>query len=94
MALHLRLIQLEMYLAGVSSASELTKALNPLKRFCKDQHNIAMAVEPFDAMERGYISLAVAGVDRANVEQESERLLHWIETNLAGQTLQIESQWL
>jgi uncharacterized protein YlxP (DUF503 family) len=94
MALHLRLIQLEMYLAGVSSASELIKVTNPLKRFCKDQHNIAMTIEPFDTADRGYVSLAVLGTERTNVEQESEHLLQWIETNLPGQTLQVETHWL
>lgn len=94
MALHLRLIQLEMYLADVNSASELVKATNPLKRFCKDQHNIAMTLEPFETVDRGHISLVILGTERADVEQETEHTLQWIESNLPGQTLKVETHWL
>ncbi len=94
MSLHLRLLQLELYLPDVASTSELTRALGPLKRFCKDQHNIAMTIEAFETTDRGLVSIVVLGTERSSVEQESEHLLSWIEANIAGQTLQLETHWL
>jgi hypothetical protein len=94
MALHLRLMQIEMYLPNVESTSDLAKALGPLKRFCKDQTNVALAVEPFENSDRGQFSLIVAGCDKKNVEQESEHLLAWIEGKINGQSLASEISWL
>jgi uncharacterized protein YlxP (DUF503 family) len=94
MAMHLRLIQLEMYLPHVSSNSELLRALSPLKRFCKEQHNIAMTIEDYDDTDRGEFSLVVIGSSKRNVEQESEHLLSWIETKITGQTLASNISWL
>ena len=94
MALHMRLIQVEMYLPAVSTTTELQKALSPLKRFCKDQHNIAMSIEPFNTDDRGQFSLLVMGSDRRSVEQESEHLLTWLESHLTGQCLTTEVSWI
>ncbi|MEJ2073605.1 MAG: hypothetical protein P8X79_09130 [Reinekea sp.] len=87
------MLQLEMYLPNVSSTSDLTKALGSLKRFCKDQHNIAMTAEPFRESDHGQVSLVVLGTERASVERESEHLLTWVETNVTGQTLKLSIQW-
>lgn len=94
MALHIRLIQLEMYLPDVSSTADLSKALGLLKRFCKEQSNIALAVEPFETNDRGQFSLVIMGVDRTDVEKESEHLLAWVESKVMGQTLASEINWL
>ena len=94
MALHLRLIQIEMYLPNVASTTELGRALAPLRRFCKEQHNIALSIEPFESNDRGQFSLVVIGAEKRNVEQESEHLLTWIETKIVGQTLASEISWL
>lgn len=94
MALHIRLMQQEMYLPEVSSNPELMKALSPLKRYCKEQSNIALAIESFESTDRGRFSLVVTGTDKNDVENESDRLLNWIETKLTGQTLASEVTWL
>ena len=94
MALHLRLLQIEMYLPNVSSLTDLNRALGPLRRHCKEQDNIALAIEPFDTTDRGQFSLVVAGTDKRNVEQESEHLLTWVETKINGQGLQTNATWL
>ena len=94
MALHLRLLQVEMYLPSVTNTTELQKALSPLKRFCKEQHNVALAIEPFSTDDRGQLSLLVAGVERRAVEQESEHLLLWLESHINGQSLATEVSWL
>ena len=94
MALHLRLLQIEMYLPNVSSTTDLSRALSALRRFCKEQDNIALSVEPFENNDRGQFSLVVAGSDKRYVEQESEHLLTWIETKIIGQTLASEISWL
>ncbi len=94
MALHLRLLQIEMYLPNVSSTSDLHRALGPLKRFCKEQDNIALSIESFDTNDRGQFSLIVAGNDKRNVEQESEHLLAWIESRINGQSLASNITWL
>lgn len=94
MALHIRLMQQEMYLPNVSSTSELMRALAPLKRHCKEQSNIALAIESFEDTDRGRFSLLVTGTERRDVEQESDHLLSWIETKINGQTLASEVSWL
>ncbi len=94
MALHARLLQIEMYLPNVSSTTDLVRALGPLRRFCKDQHNIALSVEPFETNDRGQFSVIVVGSKRSAVEQESDHLLTWIETKINGQTLASNISWL
>lgn len=94
MALHIRLMQQEMYLPNVTSTSELMRAIAPLKRYCNEQSNIALAVEPFEDTDRGRFSLVVTGTERTDVEQESDNLLRWIETKINGQTLVSEVIWL
>lgn len=94
MALSIRLMQVEMYLPNVASTADLSKALGPLKRFCREQTNIALTVEPFETTDRGQFSLVVVGNDRRDVEQESEHLLAWIESKINGQSLATEISWL
>lgn len=94
MSLKARLIQVEMYLPNVLSSADLQKAVGPLKKFCRNQHNIALAVEPFNENERGGLSLIVAGTDKVSVEQESEHLLEWLESNISGQSLATNVAWL
>jgi len=94
MALHIRLIQTEMYLPNVSSTSELHKALGHLRRYCKEQQNVALSIESYGEADRGQFSLLIVGSDKSNVEQESERLLTWIESHIEGQGLTTEVTWL
>lgn len=94
MALHIRLMQQEMYLPNVESTPDLMRALGSLKRYCKTQSNIALAIEPFEVSDRGRFSLIVAGTDKPDVETESDHLLNWIETKINGQTLASEISWL
>ncbi len=94
MAIQIRLLQVEMYLPNVSTNSDLIKALKPIKRFCKEQDNIALAIEPFEDADRGCFSLIIVGTSRKSVEQESEHLLTWLETNIIGQSLATNVTWL
>lgn len=94
MALHIRLLRLEFYLPEVSDSSELVRALGPLKRFCKNQSNIALSIDPFSTVDRGVFSVIVIGANRKNVEQESEHLMAWIESHIEGQSLASSSEWL
>ncbi|TCS44093.1 hypothetical protein [Reinekea marinisedimentorum] len=94
MSVHVRLLQLEMYLPHVATSSDLQKALGPLKRFCKNQHNIALAVEPFKDADRGCFSLVITGTDKRAVEQESEHMMSWLEANITGQSLASNVAWL
>lgn len=94
MSVHVRLLQLEMYLPSVMTGSDLQKALGPLKRYCKNQHNIALAIEPFTENDRGCFSLLVAGTDKRSVEQESEHMMSWLESNITGQSLASNVTWL
>jgi hypothetical protein len=83
-----------MYLPHVVTNAELQKALGPLKRYCKNQHNIALAIEPFNENDRGCFSLVVTGTDKRAVEQESEHLMNWLESNITGQGLASNIAWL
>jgi len=94
MTLHLRLIQIEMYLPHVSSAASLHKALGALRHLCKNQQNLALTIEPFHSTDRGRFALVVLGTDRIRVEQDCTQLIDWIEVELVGQTLATEMNWL
>lgn len=94
MAVHIRLIQIEMYLPDVQSEADIHRALGALKRYCKNQVNIALAIEPFSDTDRGGFSITVIGTDKHAVEQESDRLITWIETEITGQSLETEVSWL
>lgn len=94
MAVHIRLIQIEMYLPDVQSETDVQRALSALKRYCKNQVNIALTIEPFSDVDRGGFSITVIGTDKHAVEQESDHLITWIETEIAGQSLETEVSWL
>ena len=94
MALHARLIQIEMYLPNVSTTTDLTRALSPLRRYCKDKSTIALSIESFETADRGEFSLVVVGSTKLNVEQDCEHLLTWIEARIIGQTLASNISWL
>lgn len=94
MSVHVRLVQIEMYLPQATSGSELQKTLGALKRHCKSQHQLALAIEPFREQERGGFSLLVTGTDKPTVEHESDQLMSWLETNIAGQVLASNVTWL
>jgi hypothetical protein len=94
MTIHIKLIQLQMYLPNVSASSDLSRALGLLKRFCNEQQNIALSIEPYSENDRGEMSFVVIGSNKINVEQDCERLLTWIESKIIGQTLASETSWL
>jgi len=94
MALHLRLLQIEMYLPNVASETELIRALGPLKRLCKNRLSIALAIEHFTDSDRGRFSIIVTGTEKTVVEHESDQLLDWIESQIQGQSLSIDVNWL
>ncbi|WP_320821932.1 hypothetical protein [Reinekea sp.] len=94
MTLHLRLIQIEMYLPQVTSAESLHKALGALRHAGKNQQNLALTIEPFNTTDRGRFALVVLGTERIRVEQECTLLIDWIEAQIVGQTLATEMNWL
>ena len=94
MNLHLRLIQIEMYLPHVASAASLHKALGALRQACKNQPNLALTIEPFSTIDRGRFALVVVGTERIRVEQQCAQLSDWIEAQIVGQTLATEMNWL
>ena len=94
MRLNIRFIQSTLYVPNVTSSQDLNRAFGPLKRKLKEENNIAMAIEPFQEVDRGSVAITVIGFDSQTVEQESNRLIEWIEKNIEGQTLEIDVEWL
>lgn len=91
---HVRLLELEMYLPQVQNHPELIKALGALKRFCKNEQMMALAIKPFTQPERGEFSVVILGYDKTEVEQSSHKLLLWVESNVSGQSLSTTANWL
>lgn len=94
MSTQVRLIQQERYLPHTNSDAQLHKALAPLKRYCRESSGIGFTVEPFDSVDRCRLAFVLIGQSKTGVEKDSERLLQWMEMNLAGQSLHVEQYWL
>lgn len=94
MACFTRLLQSEMYLPGVNNTADLHRALGALKRYCKEQSDLALAIEPYEESDRGCFSIVVIGTDRNTVLAQGETVLNWIESRIEGQSLQTEVVWL
>lgn len=94
MKVHIRLLELELYVPNVKSNTDIHKGLAPLRRRVKDQQNIALAIEPYDFPDRAKLALTVMGFVQRDVEQESEHLIDWIERTIEGQTLKTLANWV
>jgi hypothetical protein len=94
MTLHIRLIEIERYVPGVNNTTDLSKAFSPLKRYCRDQVNIALTLAPWSEVDRGEAALVILGIERPQVETEARHLEEWMEANLEGQSLRLEASWL
>lgn len=94
MTLHIRLIEIERYVPGVNNTADLARAFGPLKRYCREQVNVALTLAPWSEVDRGEAALVILGIDRGQVETEARHLEDWMEANLEGQSLRLEASWL
>jgi hypothetical protein len=92
--IHVRLIQMALYVPNVASNTELHRAMGVLRAYLKGQVNIALSVEPYREIDKARLAITVMGFQKTEVEQESERLVDWIESSVDGQTLATELAWL
>lgn len=94
MKIHVRLIQMALYVPNVASNTELYRAMGVLRAYLKGHVNIALSVEPYTEIDKARLAITVIGFQKTEVEQESERLVDWIERSVDGQTLATELVWL
>ncbi len=94
MSLHIRLIEIERYFPNIQNTTDVQRAFGPLRRFCREQANMALTIAPWSEPDRGEAAIVVIGTDRALVDNETQRLEDWMEANLEGQSLRLETSWL
>lgn len=94
MTLHIRLIEIERYFPNVQNTADLQRAFGPLKRYCRDQMNLALTIAPWSATDRGAAAIVLIGADRGQLDSEAKRVEDWMEANLEGQSLRVEANWL
>ncbi|MFQ3262096.1 MAG: hypothetical protein ACI9E9_002006 [Reinekea sp.] len=83
-----------LYVPNVANSTELHRAMGVLRAYLKGQVNIALSIEPYVEIDKARIAITVIGFQKTDVEQESERLIEWIERTVDGQTLATECVWL
>ncbi|MBU2863992.1 hypothetical protein KO489_09085 [Reinekea forsetii] len=94
MKIHVRLVELQLYMPNIGSQADVQKGLGLLKHYLKGQQQVACSVAPYQEPDRVSLALTITGYQKTNVEQESQRLLEWIESSLEGQTLSSQMVWL
>lgn len=94
MSVHIRFVQVEMYAPNVTTPQSVKTTLGGLIQYCRSNVNIGLCIAPYNEPERAQFSATVLGLSRANAEQTADALLNWVEANIEGQTLAMETQWL
>lgn len=94
MKIHVRLIQMALYVPNIHSQSDLHRAFGVLRQQLKGQVNIALSLEPYIEPDKARLAITVIGYQKTDVEQESNRLVEWVERSIDGQTLATELVWL
>ena len=94
MSLHIRLVEIERYFPNVQNNTDVQRAFGPLRRFCREQPDTAFTMAPWSEPDRGEAAIVIIGTDRGQVDAATQRLEDWMEANLEGQSLRLETSWL
>ncbi|MFQ3231035.1 MAG: hypothetical protein ACI9DO_002414, partial [Reinekea sp.] len=56
MKIHIRLIQMALYVPNVANSTELHRAMGVLRAYLKGQVNIALSIEPYVEIDKARIA--------------------------------------